>query len=137
MAKEILAEARGGVVHSRGSPLHVRGAEQPDCSVAQFLTLHEDENDEEKDDTSGGQRRKYRPCDAPKNFKRLGRLLMNLDRDRLAPFFDLLGWTWLGADFWLWLRIGELALQVFYRLGGLLQGGRTGRRFAKRTYFFG
>ena len=50
---------------------------------------------------------------------------MDLDRDRLAPLFGLLGWTWLGADFRLWLRIGELALQIFYRLGGLLQGWRT------------
>ena len=45
---------------------------------------------------------------------------MNLDRDRLAPFFDLLRWTRLGADFWLWRRVGELTFQTLYRFGGLL-----------------
>jgi hypothetical protein len=62
---------------------------------------------------------------------------MDLDRDRLAPFFGLLRRTRLGADFWLWRRVGELAFQALYRFGGLLQGWLTGRRFAKRTDFFG
>jgi hypothetical protein len=51
---EILAEARSGVVHSRGSPLHVRSAEQSDCPVAQFLSLQQDEEDEENDDARSG-----------------------------------------------------------------------------------
>jgi hypothetical protein len=62
---------------------------------------------------------------------------MDLDRDRLAPFFDPLRRTRLSTDFRFRLRIGELALQPFYRLGGLLQGWRTDHRLAKRTDFFG
>ena len=45
---------------------------------------------------------------------------MDLDRDRLAPFFGLLRWTRLGADFRLWRRVGEFAFQTLYRFGGLL-----------------
>ena len=120
LADEILAEALSGVVHRGGSALHVRSAEQADCPVPQILALQEYEDHKENDDARSSQRRKYRPCNALKKLKGPGRRLMDLDRDRLAPFFDLLRRTWLGADFWLWCRVGEFAFQTLYRFGGLL-----------------
>ena len=54
---EIARQPVGGVAHRRRRALQVAGADEADEAVAQVLALHEDENDEDRHERGGGQRR--------------------------------------------------------------------------------
>ena len=130
LAQEVAAEPRRRVCHGRGGTLEIRAAEQPDEPVAQILALEQDEDNEQKHDAGGGERRQQRADDGliETPSRRLGRL--DLDRDRrVARLQRRRADAWRGGRA---CRLVELLLQVGQHVACPFQHLRFARGVAQR-----
>src|SRR6185312_3684480 len=89
LRQEIATEPACAIIERYSGPVQIAGADKKYEPVTQILSLKQDKNQKDNDDTSRRQRPGERPNDAADDLERGRRRRMNLDRDRLRELFRL------------------------------------------------